>query len=231
MFSRSSSNAFKPYALRTGKPQRRVPGWLLWLLVGMVLGVGGVIFIQQNYMPPRLTAQESARLTQHVTQVQLALRNTQEQLEEASQDIQRRETERQAMAEELDTAREALAPLQEDLLLLLEALPPDPRGGDIQIRAGRFYNDDDGALDYHVVLTRDGNGRFNGGVQFAVEGRYPSGRVGTVELDPLPLQLGRFDNVNGQMPLPDGMRARQITIRVLDASGQQQAMRVINTRN
>ncbi len=230
MFRRSSSNAFKPYALRSGKPQRRVPGWLIWLLIGIILGIGGIIFVQQNYMPPRLSAQESARITQHMAQVQLVLRNTQQQLEEATQDIQRREAERQEMATELEEARAALAPLQQDLLLLLEALPPDPRGGNLQIRAGRFYNEND-ALDYHVVLTADGNNRFNGSVQFAVEGRYPSGRVGTVELDPLPLQMNRFDNVHGQVPLPDGMRARQITIRVLDSSGRQQAMRVINTRN
>jgi len=230
MFGRSKSAAFKPYALRSSRPSRRIPAWLLWLLFGVILGVSAVLFVQQNYLPPRLTAGESARLTQQLAQLQVALGNSQSQLEQATADITRRQGEQTALAAELDKARSALQPLQQDLVLLLDALPSDPRGGDIQIRAGRFFNDGN-ALDYHLVLTREGRNAMRGSVQFAVEGRYPSGRVGTVELDPLPLTLEQFQNVHGKVALPDGMHARQITIRVLDQAGRQQAMRVINSRN
>lgn len=229
MFGRSKSASFKPYALRSSRPPRRVPAWLLWLLLGIVVGVSVVLFVQQNYLPPRLTAAESARLTQHVAQLQVALGNTQSQLEDAKADIDRREAERVTLSAQLGTARTALQPLQDDLSLVLEALPPDPRGGDTQIRAARFFNDNE-ALDYHVVLTREGS-PLQGAVQFVVEGRYPNGRTATVELDPLPLRLETFENVRGQQPLPDGMRARQITVRVLDQGQRQQAMRVINSRN
>lgn len=230
MFGRSKSASFKPYALRSGRQPRRVPTWLLLLFFGIVIGVVAVLFIQQNYLPARLTAAESARLTQQTAQLQVALGNAQAQLEEAQTDITRREAERQKLVADLNKARTALQPLEEDLKLLLEALPPDPRGGDVQIRAARFFNDNE-ALDYHVVLTREGQGELKGSLQFVVEGRYPNGRTATVELDPLPLTLESFDNAHGKQPLPDGMRARQITIRVLDRNQRQQAMRVINSRN
>lgn len=230
MFGRSKSAAFKPYALRSGRQSRRIPAWLVWLLLGIFVGIGAVLFVQQNYLPPRLTAAESARLTQQLAQLQVALGSSQSQLEAANTDIARREAERAELVANLEQARTALQPLQNDVMLLLEALPADPRGGDVQIRAARFFNDNE-ALDYHVVLTREGQGQLRGAVQFVVEGRYPNGHTATVELEPLPITLGSFDNVHGQQPLPDGMRARQVTIRVLDQGQRQQAMRVINSRN
>ncbi|MBU4609524.1 hypothetical protein IMZ29_02865 [Achromobacter sp. GG226] len=229
MFGRSKPSPFKPYAFGA-KPKRRFPRWLLWLLIGVVLGIAGVLFVQEEYLPPRLSAGESRQLTEQYNQASLALQQTRSQLDETRETLAAQQAERATLAEELDKARTGLKPLQNDLAMLKDALPPDPRGGTLQIRAARFFNRD-GGMDYHVVLTREASGTFEGGVQFAVEGRYPSGRTGTVTLDPVGLTLSDYENVHGVLPLPDNMQARQITIRVLDGNGRMQAMRVINARN
>lgn len=230
MFGRSKTPAFKPYALGA-KPARRFPRWLAWLLVGGVLGVAIVLFIQNEYLPPRLSAPETRQLTERYNQATLALRQTRAQLEQAQETIASQESQNQALSSQLESARADLQPLEETLAMLKNVLPPDPRGGELQIRAARFYNRE-GHLDYQVVFTRDAAGKdFSGDVQFAVEGRYPSGRAGNVTLDPITLQLDDFHNLNGALPLPDGMQARQITVRVLDAGNRTQAMRVINARN
>lgn len=231
MFGRSKSTNFKPYTFGQKKPARRMPRWLLWLLVGMVAGVFGVLFVQEEYLPPRLTAKQSEQITSQYTQVSTALQQTHAQLEQANQQLNQQREREQKLVAELEQARAALKPLQDDLELLQEVLPPDPRGGDLQIRAGRYFNRD-GKLAYHLVLTRAQNGpAFKGTVQFAVEGRYPNGRTATVTLDPIPLQVGRYQNVQGEVALPDGLYARQITSRIQDAQGRTHAMRVINARN
>ncbi len=229
MFGRSKPAPFKPYAFGA-KPRRQFPRWLLWLLFGVLLGVACVLFIQEEYLPPRLSAPESRQLTEQYQQASVSLQQARAELDQTREALAAEQAERNTLAEELDRARTGLQPLEDNLAMLKDALPPDPRGGSLQIRAARFLNRD-GAMDYHVVLTREASGTFEGNVQFAVEGRYPSGRTGTVTLDPVALQLGDFENVHGQVALPDNMQARQITIRVLDGSGRAQAMRVINARN
>lgn len=231
MFGRSKSTSFKPYTFGDKKPARRLPRWLLWLVVGMVVGVASVLFVQQEYMPPRLTAKQSEQLTMQFTQVSTALQHTQAQLEQANQQLSQQRAREQSLMGDLERARAALKPLQDDLELLQDVLPPDPRGGNLQIRAGRYFNRD-GNLAYHLVLTRaQGSAAFKGTVRFAVEGRYPNGRTAAITLDPIPLQVDRYENVQGEVALPDGMHARQITSRILDANGRVHAMRVINARN
>lgn len=229
MFGRSKST-FKPYTLGQRKPRRRFPRWLLWLLIGVVLGAIGVIFVQQEYMPPRLTAKQSAEITTRYEQASVALQQTRSQLEETNRQLAEQRSREQGLMGELERARSSLQPLQDDLELLQAVLPPDPRGGDLQVRAGRFYNRE-GNLSYHLVLTRESQGKFAGNIQFAVEGQYPNGRSATITLDPVAVQVDQYSNVHGELPLPGGLRARQVTVRVLDANDRMQAMRVINTRN
>ncbi|GAA5231635.1 hypothetical protein FOZ76_12105 [Verticiella sediminum] len=229
MFGRKPA-PFKPYAFGA-KPKRKFPRWPILLVIGIVLGGAAVLLVQEEYLPPRLSPQESARLTETNSQLNLALQQTRNELEQAREALARQQAESVALAEELETARAELQPLQDDLALLKDVLPPDPRGGALQIRAGRFLNEGSG-LDYHIVLTRQQVGKpFKGAVQFVVEGRYPSGRPGNVTLGPIPLEMGDYRNVHGSAPLPDGMQARQITVRVLDGGERMQAMRVINSRN
>lgn len=230
MFGRSKPKPFKPYALNGGKRKRRIPRWLLWMTTGLVLGVAAVIYVQQNYLPERLTPEESARLTDQLRRTQAALHETRALLETTQRELDASNDQIKVLTAELDDARAALAPLMQDVKLLQEVLPPDPRGGDLQIRAGRFYNQGD-ELAYHVVLTQNNKGVFKGNLQFTVEGRYPNGRVATVDLDPIDVAIDDYQNVFGRVPLPDGLRARQITVRVLDPDNGTRAMRIINPRS
>lgn len=231
MFGRSTRKPFKPYPLGASRPRRRLPGWLVALVVGTVGGAAGLLYVQQEHMAPRLSASESAQIASQAAQMSAALAQTQAQLEQANKELAARQAENEELAQSLAQARAALKPLQEDLALLQEVLPADPRGGPLQIRAGRFYNEGQG-LSYHVVLTQEEAARaFKGSLQFVVQGRYPNGRTASVPLDPLPLEVAGFQNVHGSVPLPDGLQASQITTRVLNGDGSTSAMRIINSRN
>ena len=47
-----------------------------------------------------------------------------------------------------------------------------------------------------------------------------SGRAGdSVALAPVPVSIGLYDTVRGNLPLPQGFKPRQTTIRVLDKPG------------
>lgn len=230
MFGRSKPRPFKPYTLRGGKPERRMPRWLLWLSTGTVLGVAAVIVVQQNYLPQRLSPQESAQLTTELRRAQASLQETRAMLETANNELAASKTRVASLVTELAAAQHALSPLQEDVKLLQEVLPPDPRGGNLQIRAGRFFNQQQ-ELAYHLVLTRNDGGVFKGNVQFTVEGRLPNGRTTSVDLNPIGVAIDNYQNLHGSVALPEGMHARQITVRVLDGKNSVQAMRIINSRS
>lgn len=232
MFGRSSRKPFKPYTLGASKPRRRLPGWLVALVLGFVGGAAGLLYVQQEHMAPRLSAGESQQITMQAAQMSDALAKTQAQLDQANKDLVAKQAENENLSQNLARAQTALKPLQEDLALLQEVLPADPRGGDLQIRAGRFYNEAEG-LSYHVVLTQNESAKaaFEGSLQFVVQGRYPNGRTASLALDPVPLEVAGFQNMHGTVPLPDGLQASQITTRVLNGDGATSAMRVINSRN
>ncbi len=55
-------HAFKPTAYGNTRRSRRIPRWLVLMLTGIVLGAGGLLFLQKSYGPPRLTAEQSQQL-------------------------------------------------------------------------------------------------------------------------------------------------------------------------
>src|SRR5690625_7433475 len=59
---RSRKPAFRPSAYGYSRRKRRIPRWLMLMIVGIVIGVGGVLFVQESYGPARLTVAESERL-------------------------------------------------------------------------------------------------------------------------------------------------------------------------
>ncbi|MFG5408851.1 hypothetical protein ABXN37_13105 [Piscinibacter sakaiensis] len=136
---------------------------------------------------------------------------------------------RRGLEQELAGSRATIAGLREDVASALAALPPDPRGGAVEVRAGRF-SVDGGQLVYDVVLSRErGNpGRpFQGVMQFVVAGDGARGN-GSVALKPLPVSIGHYQSLRGSLPLPPDFRPSQATIRVLDRpDGRQQGMRVM----
>ncbi|MGD9944972.1 MAG: DUF6776 family protein [Burkholderiaceae bacterium] len=208
-----------------------VPRWLVLLLLGIAVGAGGLYYLQQEYLPPRLSAEESVQLRDRAAGLESQVAELQAALDKANAESSaaRRDAERQQA--DLSAARQMVARLERDLDLFDEVLPPDPRGGTIGVRAAKLANDS-GQLAYHVLLTRERKtgAPFRGRLEFAVAGDR-GGREQTVTLDPVEVSFGVYQHVTGKLPLPAGFQARQATIRVLDRSGSaQQGMRVINVR-
>jgi hypothetical protein len=71
------------------------------------------------------------------------------------------------------------------------------------------------------VLTRERDAAkpLAGVMQFSVFGLTARGAETTVSLKPVDVSVGAYALVRGSVPLPDGVRARQVTVQVLDAPG------------
>lgn len=209
-----------------------MPRWLVLLLAGIVLGAGGVLFLQTNYGPQRLTVEQSEQLHSELSAANLDRQRLQGQLEEVTQQRNAARATHEKLTADLAQSRQQIQELNKDLALFQDAIPPDPRGGPIGVRSATLARAP-GQLNYQVLIMRDKDTTgvpFKGSVQFAVAGRYPNGREGSVTPDALPLSLDRFENLTGTLQLPDGFIATAVTIKVLDPADKQQAMRIYYVR-
>jgi cell division protein FtsL len=233
MFGRSQRAVFKPSVYQPGKRSRRMPRWLVLLLAGVVLGAGGVLFLQANYGPQRLSVEQSEQLHSELSAANLDRQRLQAQVEEVTQQRDAARSTHEKLTADLTQARQQIDALNKNLVLFQDAIPPDPRGGPIGVRSATLSRQP-GQLDYQVLIMRDGDKTgvpFKGTLQFAVEGRYPNGRTGTVTPDALPMDLDRYAHMGGTLTLPEGFIARTVTIKVLDSAQKQQAMRVYYVRS
>jgi hypothetical protein len=209
-----------------------MPRWLLLLLCGMVAGASGVVVVQQRYLPPRLSAAESSALRQAFERADGERQQLKTELAQTQQRLQRAEADKGALGDELAGSRSLAERLRDDLASVLQSLPPDPRGGSVEVRAGQF-SARDGALDYQVVLMRDGDPRkpLAGVMQLTVAGESARGAPTTLALKPIALSLGNHEVMRGSLPLPEGFKPRQTTVQVLDrAAGKALGMRVMLVR-
>lgn len=228
MLGRPKPVVFDPYGRRRS---RRFPPWLGWLLTGVALGVAGVLYVQAEHLPPRLSASQSQALRQAHDTAEAERRRLSAELAETTQRLQAAEAERQKLALDLAAAQDTVVRQREDLLALAETLPPDPRGGTVAVRAARF-SAAPGRLAYDLVLTRDGGSRpLNASLQFVVAGVDARGMEARHSLQAMPVALNRVESLRGQVPLPEGFTARQATVRVTDRSGAELlGLRVLNVR-
>lgn len=230
-FGRSQRQVFKPSVYQPGKRTRRMPRWLVLLLVGIALGAGGVLFLQANYGPQRLTVEQSEQLHTELSAANLERQRLQTQLDEAIGQRDANKSTHEQLTTDLAQARTRIDTLNQELLLFQDAMPPDPRGGDIGVRSAAFKRQP-GQLSYQVLIMRENHTgpAFKGNVVLAIEGNYANGRRGTLTPDPLALELQRYNNTQGVLPLPDGFTPRSVTIRVLDGQQKQHAMRIYYVR-
>ena len=219
-------------SLGSRRPRRRVPGWL-WLLVGGLLaGAAAVIAVQERYLPPRLSAGESAALRQSYEQADGDRLRLKAELVQSQQRLQAALADKGTLGEELASSRAEAERLRDDLASVVQALPPDPRGGSVEVRAGQF-SARGGALDYQVVLWREGSSRkpLTGVMQLNVAGESAGGTPTTLALKPIALNLGSHEVLRGSLPLPEGFKPRQTTVQVLDrTAGKLLGMRVLLVR-
>jgi hypothetical protein len=207
--------AFKPTAYGSTHRPRRIPRWLTLLLTGIVLGAGGLLFLQKSYGPTRLTVEQSEQLHYDINSANLDRQRLQSQLNQQTHDLTTARSQVEAHSAELEQDRKTIAQLKNDVQLFVDAMPPDPRGTSPGIRAANFKHSQ-GQLEYQILIMQDAQkaAEFNGELQLLVAGRYTNGRSNTIALDPIDVKVERYRHVLGSAPLPDAFTPRQVTIRL-----------------
>ncbi|MDP1691075.1 MAG: hypothetical protein Q8L49_03795 [Burkholderiaceae bacterium] len=218
MFGQSKPVVFERYGRR--RSRWRLPRWLLLLLAGIATGAGGVVFLQQRYLPPRLSAEATRELRSAFEQADAERQRLKAQLGATSQQLDTALATQKRQDEELAAPRAAAQRLRDDMAALIATLPPDPRGGTVEVRAGRFAAQG-GMLAYDVVLTRERDAAkpMAGVMQISVAGLSARGTEATAALKPVDLSIGSQALVRGRLPLPAGFKPRQASIQVFDRIG------------
>jgi hypothetical protein len=220
----------KPVAFDYGRRRTgwRVPRWLLLLLGGCLAGVGGVFYAQERVLPPRLTRDASAHLQSAFESAEAERTRLAAELAQATRRLEAALAEKKTLSADLAGSRTAVERLRDDLAAEVTALPPDPRGGAVEVRAARFAASG-GMLAYDVVLTRSGSSSARplaAVLQLVVTGASAQRPEASVALKPIALSMGPHEVLRGSLPLPDGFRPHQTTVQVLDKA----AGKVLGTR-
>ena len=227
MLGSSRKNVFMPSPYGPRRGSRRVPRWLVLLFVGIVLGAGGLLFLQHNYGPRQLTVEESSKLLNDLNSVTLERQNLQTQLSQFQGQRDQSQAAQQKATTDLAQANERIATLTKTLQILQDAVPADPRGGNIGVRWGELISGS-GAVNYRALVMRQQAGAqpvFQG--QFVVElAGTRNGRADTFVSAPVAFTLERFAPLQGAITLPDGFMPRQAILRVSDTQGRVQASRI-----
>lgn len=222
----------KPVVLESYGSRRRrkpVPRWLVWSLIGIALGAIGVVFVQERYLPPRLSAAESARLRSAFQEADSERARLQGELTRQTQRLDAVLAEKKTLTDDLAASRQSAERLRADVAAMVASFPPDPRGGAVEVRAARFTKDGT-SLAYDVVLSRDraGTRPLTGVIQLMVGGEAANGNATTVALKPVEIAVTNYQSLRGSLPLPEGFNPRQTTIHVRDrVDGKLLGMRVM----
>jgi hypothetical protein len=229
MFGSSKRNVFKPTAYGTTRRSRRVPRWLMLMLTGVVLGSGGLLFLQKSYGPTRLTVEQSEQLHYELNSIKMDKQRLQTQVGQQTRELADLRGKLDAQTKEVQEARAFVDKAKGDLQIFIAAMPADPRGTSPGIRAATF-RDAKGQLEYEILVMQDEGKteRFSGEVELVVAGRYTNGRNGNIEIPPFGIELERYTHTQGTAPLPEGFTPRQVTIKVTrEGSPKQVATRTI----
>ena len=227
MFGSSRPVPFHPYGRR--RARWHIPRWLLLVLVGIATGAAGVVFVQERYLPPRLSADASANLRSAYARADTERSQLRAELGGAQVQRDTALSERKQLAGELTASRVTTEQLRSEVGTVIAALPADPRGGSVEVRAARFAVKD-GTLTYDLVLTREraAGKTMAGVVQLVVTGEAARGSNTGLTLTPLAVLIGGHQIVHGSAALPDGFKPRQTTVQVLDrVGGKTLGMRVL----
>jgi hypothetical protein len=225
MFGQSRPILFDRYGSR--RSRWRLPRWLVLLLLGAGIGAGGVVFVQERYLPPRLSADATEKLRSAFDNSNATRLRQEAELRETTKRLESALAEKKKLTDELAASRALVDRQRDDLSSAIGSLPPDPRAGAVEVRAGRFVAKGS-ALAYDVVLTREraSAGALAAAVQFIVAGDTARGTPGTFTSQQMPFSIVSQQIVRGSLALPDGMKPRQTTIQVVDRSGKLLGMRV-----
>lgn len=218
MFGRSKPVVFDPYRHR--RRRAGLPGWLWVLLIGLATGAGGVIVAQQRWLPERLSAAESSRLRTAHGQAEAERARLAAVLETTTTERDELRRSVQALTADRDRLAERSQGIDAEIAFAVDALAPDPRAGEVQVRAWDLRARP-GSLQYLLALTHGAPGArpMDAVLQLVAEGRGPGGVERRFELQPVPLTLPARGVARGAVPLPTGFAPATVTVRVLSREG------------
>jgi hypothetical protein len=223
MFGRSKPVVFDPY--RGRRRRAGLPGWLWALLIGLVVGGAGVIWAQEQWLPPRLSASATASLRQDFAQASAARDRLQAELASVTAERDEARQARDALQAERDALQARTDAFDQDLGFVVDALPPDPRGGTVAVRAARL-SARQGTLDVSLALSHALK-PFDGVVQLTASGTDGAGRERSAELQPIALRIAPYQVARARVPLPSGFAPELVTVRVLDKGGRGLGLRIV----
>lgn len=231
---RSRKPAFRPSAYGYSRRKRRIPRWLMLMIVGIVIGVGGVLFIQESYGPARLTVEESERLHFDLNAATSEVQRLKTELGQSQRELNQTQEKLEAQTDQIEQHDAIVEQLESDISFFARNAPEDPRGTSPGIRAAQFRHlGDTQELSYELLLMQDDSDadEFTGAVHFNVMGRYTNGRTGYIDLDPVPIILGYYLHTDGTTELPAGFTPRQVTVQVMPEDSEKVvAKRILNVR-
>ncbi|WP_368644180.1 hypothetical protein ABRY97_13195 [Castellaniella ginsengisoli] len=211
---------FKPTPYGYTRRSRGIPRWLLLLITGIVLGAGGVLFLQRSYGPQRLTAEQSEQLRTDLHTANLESQRLSVEADKIRAEIKQARQDQQEQSARAEQLRKQVADMAAGVSNLIEAIPPDPRGTSPGIRSADMVSRD-GGVDYRILLIQDlPEGQteipaLRGQIKLIAQGVYPNGNTAYVELVEQPLDMGRYIALEGRAELPNkAFRPRQVTIQI-----------------
>jgi hypothetical protein len=219
--------AFDPYGRR--RSRRGVPRWLVLIVLGAVLGIAGLIYVQERLFGPRLSLSDSNALRQSFVEADSARKRLTDELKAATTKMEAALTDKKKSDDDLASAKGSVKALQEDLGSIVATLPPDPRGGAVQIRAGWLALKGN-TVSYDLVLTRDRSSSTPtaASLQFSIAGETAGGTPRTITPAAVPASIGNQEIIRGSLNLPVDFKPQQATISIADrASNKALGMRVL----
>lgn len=213
LFGSSKRNVFQPTPYGSSRRKRRIPRWLVLILTGIVLGSGGVLFLQKSYGPIRLTAEQSLQLQNDLNSANLDKQRLQAELDSQTRSLGDSKSTQDNLAGQLKQAQERIAKFKNELDLFAQSIPPDPRGTNPGIRATDF-NVVDGQLNYKILVMQDKEGAapFQGDMELRVAGYYPNGNGATINTPPEEVTVGYYNQLQGTATLPRAFTPRTVTV-------------------
>lgn len=220
---------FKPAPYDTRRGSRGLPGWLILFLVGILLGGGGVLFLQASYGEKRLSLAETQKLTEELKNLSIEKQTLQTRVDESQKvldtEVRTRDEQIKQLKNNLTTAESLISPLREQLNVFARTLPYDPRYGPIGVSTSQFTQEKNSTkLSYLVWLLQENDQKpeFKGWLELSFEGRYANGRVETITLPRIAIKLNHFLHVTGTTDLPAGFTATRANAKVLAEDGKRQ---------
>jgi hypothetical protein len=220
---------FKPAPYDTRRGSRGLPGWLVLLMVGILLGGGGVLFLQASYGEKRLSIAETQKLTEELKNLSVEKQTLQTRVDEAQKvldtEVRTRDTQIVELTGKLTKAESIIVPLREQLDVFAKTLVFDPRFGPIGISTSQITQEKNSTkLSYLVWLLQENAQRpeFKGWLELSFEGRYANGRVETVALPRIEVKFKHYLHITGMTELPAGFTVTRANAKVMAEDGKKQ---------